>query len=288
VLVFDKDVATGHQICKALAARYRPSLVVYEKESPFNVLEQFDLIVAVMATGIVVRKLCKHLLDKWTDTPVVSVDSSLKCAVPVIGGHHGANDLALHLAEKLNLYPAITTATDAAGRPSLEAVASKMGAIVVNRDSSKEINLSYLRQDVPIIRLSGPKVLIIDDDVAVIKSRGGVVVGLGARKGVTSLEVVDAVKSALKLLDLTQKDIRVIATAWLKRAETGISKAAEELETEVIYLNEDVLNSQIVTTPSRAADLGLVGVAEPAALALSKKLVLPKSVYGRVTVALGE
>lgn len=288
MLVFDKDVATGHQICKALAARYRPSLVVYEKESPFNVLEQFDLIVAVMATGIVVRKLCKHLLDKWTDTPVVSVDSSLKCAVPVIGGHHGANDLALHLAEKLNLYPAITTATDAAGRPSLEAVASKMGAIVVNRDSSKEINLSYLRQDVPIIRLSGPKVLIIDDDVAVIKSRGGVVVGLGARKGVTSLEVVDAVKSALKLLDLTQKDIRVIATAWLKRAETGISKAAEELETEVIYLNEDVLNSQIVTTPSRAADLGLVGVAEPAALALSKKLVLPKSVYGRVTVALGE
>jgi cobalt-precorrin 5A hydrolase len=69
---------------------------------------------------------------------------------------------------------------------------------------------------------------------------------------------------------------------------SSCSKAAEELETEVIYLNEDVLNSQIVTTPSRAADLGLVGVAEPAALALSKKLVLPKSVYGRVTVALGE
>jgi len=81
-------------------------------------LVKFDLLVAVMAVGIVVRMICPSLKDKWTDRPVVAVDASLRSAVPIIGGHHGANDLAFHLYERLGTYPAITTATDAADRPS--------------------------------------------------------------------------------------------------------------------------------------------------------------------------
>ena len=112
-------------------------------------LESYDLVVAVMAVGIVVRGLCGHLKDKWTNKPVVAVDSSLSCAVPIVGGHHGANELALCLAEGLDLYPAITTATDSAGRPCLEGVAAKLGAEIVNRESSKAINLAFLRDRCP-------------------------------------------------------------------------------------------------------------------------------------------
>ena len=90
------------------------------------VLERYELVVAVMAVGIVVRSLCPHLKDKWTDRPVVAVDSSLSCAVPVVGGHHGANELARFLASQLGLFAAITTATDASGRPCLEEVATRL------------------------------------------------------------------------------------------------------------------------------------------------------------------
>jgi len=90
-----------------------------------RLLEKYDLLVAIMAVGIVTRSLCRHLQDKWRDRPVVAVDSALSCAVPVVGGHHGANDLALLLAERMGLYPAITTATDASGRPCLESVAGR-------------------------------------------------------------------------------------------------------------------------------------------------------------------
>ncbi|MGB3944345.1 MAG: cobalt-precorrin 5A hydrolase, partial [Methanothrix sp.] len=98
--------------------------------------------VAVMAVGIVVRMICPGLADKWTGTPVVAVDSSLRSAVPVVGGHHGGNDLALLLFEKLGTYPASTTATDAAGRPSLEGTAARLGARIVNRSSARDVNLA--------------------------------------------------------------------------------------------------------------------------------------------------
>ena len=266
-------------------------MVVYRKDHPeenLKSLEEFDLVVAVMAVGIVVRLICPALRNKWTDKPVVAVDASLQTAVPLVGGHHGANDLALHLHQKLGVYPAITTATDAAHRPSLEGAAERLGAHVVNKDSSKEVNLAFLRENVPVVRLAGPKIVLVDGNVAVLKSRGGVVVGLGARRGVDPSEVLEAVASALESAGRRVGEIRVIATAWIKIDEAGIERAAEELGCPVVYLDEEVLNAQSPTTESRAKDLGLVGVAEPAALALSEKLIMPKRVYGRVTVALGE
>jgi cobalt-precorrin 5A hydrolase len=172
-----------------------------------------------MATGIVVRLICPMLKDKWTDKPVVVVDSSLRWAIPVVGGHHGANELAMYLAERLELYPAITTATDAAGMNCLEKTADQLGAWVVNKNSSIDVNLAFLRGDVPVIRLKGPKVVLVDENVAVLKSKGGVVVGVGTRRGVSAQEVVKAVTSALKSIGKTSQDIRMMATAWIKRDE---------------------------------------------------------------------
>jgi cobalt-precorrin 5A hydrolase len=252
-----------------------------------KVLESYDLVVAVMAVGIVVRGICGHLKDKWTNKPVVAVDSSLSCAVPVVGGHHGSNELALFLAESFGLYPAITTATDSAGRPCLEEVAAKLGAEIVNRESSKAINLAFLRDSVPVLRLKGPEIVIVDEDVAVLKEKG-LVVGLGARKGVDTIEVLEAIDAALASIGRRREQIGVLATAWLKRDEKGITEATKILGKKVFYLSKEVLNAQAPTTPSRAIDLGLAGVAEPAVLALATNLILPKKAYGRVTVAIGE
>jgi cobalt-precorrin 5A hydrolase len=250
-------------------------------------LERYDLVVAIMAVGIIVRSLCRHLTDKWTDRPVVAVDSSLSYAVPVVGGHHGANELARFLADGLGLYAAVTTATDASGRPCLEDVAARLGAKIVNKESSKAINLAYLKEDVPILRLKGPKIVVVDDDVAVLKE-GGLVVGIGARKGVHASEVLQAIDEALSEAGKRRDEIAILATAWLKREEEGMQQAAGILGKEMICLSREALNSQVPSTPSRAGDLGLTGVAEPAVLALSTKLIFPKKAYGRVTVAIGE
>lgn len=286
-MVFPRDTQAGQKICSALEGEYKPSLVLFEKDRLGQALKNFDLVVAVMAVGIVVRLLCRHLQNKWVDAPVVAVDSSLCCTVPVVGGHHGANDLALYLHRELGLYPAITTATDASGRPSLEKMAASVGARIASPDSSKAINLAFLREDVPILRLKGPRIVIADSDVAILKGTG-IVVGVGARKGVSPKEVLEAISSALELAGRNQEEIRVLVTTDLKSDEEGLIEAARLLGKKLICLPAEVLNSQNATTPSRALDLGLVGVAEPAALALSEKLIMPKKAFGRVTVALGE
>ena len=139
----------------------------------------------------------------------------------------------------------------------------------------------------PVLRLNGPKIVIVDSDVAVLKGTG-LVMGVGTRRGVSAQEVLDALDSALQSVGRKREEIRVLATAWLKKDESGIKDAAKSLGKEVVYLSPEILNAQTTTTTSRAADLGLLGVAEPAALALSEKLVMPKRVYGRVTIAIGE
>jgi cobalt-precorrin 5A hydrolase len=169
----------------------------------------------------------------------------------------------------------------------LEAVASDIGAEMVNKESSKAINLAFLKDDVPILRLKGPKIVIVDKNVAVLKEKG-LIVGLGAKKGVNSKEVLEAIDAALASINKKRENIGVMATAWLKMNENGITEAARILEKKVLYLPKEVLNSQSPATPSRANDLGLAGVAEPAVLALATNLILPKKAYGRVTVAIGE
>jgi cobalt-precorrin 5A hydrolase len=270
-----------------LQESYSPTIILYEKEKLEMMLERYELVVAVMAVGIVVRMLCPHLKDKWTDRPVVAVDSSLSCAVPVVGGHHGANEMARFLAAGLGLFAAVTTATDASGRPCLEEVAAGLKATVVNKESSKAVNLAFLKEDVPVLRLKGPRIVIVDEDVAVLKTRG-LVVGIGARKGVSASEVLQAIDEALKETGKRREEIAILATADLKSEEEGMLQAAGILGKEMICLSKEALNSQAPSTASRARDLGLNGVAEPSVLALATKLIFPKKAYGRVTVAIGE
>ena len=51
-----------------------------------------------MSMGIVVRKIAPLLDDKWTDPAVVVVSPDFRYAIPLLGGHHGANELAKELA----------------------------------------------------------------------------------------------------------------------------------------------------------------------------------------------
>ncbi|MDD1742189.1 MAG: cobalt-precorrin 5A hydrolase [Methanotrichaceae archaeon] len=287
MLVFARDWDKGKKICQALATKYISSLVFYEKEDIGEILKKFDFIVGVMAVGILVRSICGHIKDKWSDTPVVALDSALSCAVPVIGGHHGANELAKYLATQLNLFPAITTATDSKGKKNLEFIANAINAEIINKEVSKELNLTFLRQDVAVLRLKGPKIVVIDQDVAVLKT-SGLIVGLGTRRGVKAQEVLDALDAALQSVGRKREEIGTIVTAWLKREEIGITEAAKSLGKEVIYLDAEILNIQKPITDSRAIDIGLKGVAEPAVLAIATKLIMPKKVFGRVTIAIGE
>ena len=248
-------------------------------------------VIALMATGIAVREIAPLLKGKWVDPPVVAVDDRLDYAIPIVGGHHGGNEIARELhKEGVVRLAVISTATEALDVPSVEALAARENRTIMNRASTRTINTTSLFKPVEVAHLSGPKIVIVDDDVAVLTSTKGTAlsVGVGARKGIGKSVVLDAIRSGLAELDASINDVRTIATAYLKLGEQGISEAAFELGKPLAFVPKQVINATLGQTSSRSEMLGLSGVAEPCALALSNlsELLLPKRVYGGVTVAI--
>jgi cobalt-precorrin 5A hydrolase len=244
-------------------------------------------IIALMSMGIVVRKIAPLLSDKWNDPAIVVVGPDLAYAIPLIGGHHGANDLAKELAP-LGIRPVITTATEATGRDSVESVAQRTGSDILNRDSTRQVNASMLGSDVPVHAVSGPGIVIAGPDVAVLLRKGTYTVGLGCRKGVKAEEVLDALQKAFERSQIQKGDVIIYATTVRKAGETGLIKAVSVLSGNLIFLDDDTINAQAQISPSRASKIGLNAVAEPCALAVAKKkeLIMRKTVFGRVTVAI--
>lgn len=244
-------------------------------------------IVAIMSMGIVVRSIAPLLLDKWNDPAVVVVSPDLAYAIPLIGGHHGANKLAKELSA-LGIRPVITTATEATGRDSVEIIGEQYGCDIVNRESTRQVNAAILDIDVPVFAVKGPGIVIAGPAVSILVKRGEYTVGIGCRKGVKMQEVLDAIRNAFAETGITDNDVLVYATTQKKSGETGLSEAISALSGNLIFLDDETINAQKGIFLSRATKIGLLGVAEPCALAVAKRrqLVMGKKVYGRVTVAI--
>ncbi len=281
IITFPRNLAVAERI-----KEFTGGEIIPYSEEVFKEAFEYDFVIAIMAVGIAVRKIAPLVRDKWSDPAVVVVDSGLNFAVPVLGGHHGGNKLARKLGG-LGAVPVITTATEVMGKVSVESIADKLGAGIVNRDSTKKVNMALLDKDVEVLCVKGPKILLVDDEVAVLK-RNGLVVGIGANSGVTMSEVVDAVRNALSEISAGIEDVRFFASAIIKENEMGMIDAAAAFRKELKFVPHELINSIWPPTFSKARALGLNGVCEPAALALSeeKKLLLKKRIYGNVTIAI--
>lgn len=256
-----------------------------------EVMEMYEVIIAIMSIGIVVRGLAPLITDKWFDPAVVVIDESLHYAIPLLGGHHGANEMAFLLFDSGIVHQSIiTTATDAIGVMNVESIARELDYSVTNRKSTNSINVQFLNEPVEVVRLEGPKIVIVDDNVAVLSKTSGreLILGVGARKGVPKDMVCDAVFCALHKIHASLDDVKTLATADIKSNEEGIFFAAEELGKPLALVPSSLINKMHVVTKSHAEKVGLIGVAEPSALALSnlQELVLKKTTYGKVTVAI--
>ncbi|PHQ66332.1 MAG: precorrin-3B methylase, partial [Sneathiella sp.] len=69
-------------------------------------------ILGICASAILIRCLAPALNNKLVEPPVVAVADDGSNIVPLLGGHHGANDLARDIADALQGHAAVTTASD--------------------------------------------------------------------------------------------------------------------------------------------------------------------------------
>ena len=294
IISFGRKMETAEEIEAELADRYEAiDIIEYHGDVFEEHWGEYDCFVGLMASGIAMRKTAHLLDDKWDDPAICVVDEELTWAIPITGGHHGANQVAQDLAT-MGAIPAMTTASEAAGKQGVEARAKAMDTHVVNGRSTIKTNLAVLDDDLgPVARLDGPKAVLVGDDVTVLKRNkdDGIVIGTGSVSGASKDSFIAAWAEALDRTEYDLDDVEFVATATRKEDEAGLIEAVSELDLGLVAFDKETLLDHEGPTPSKSKELiGWPGVSEASAIAggAQQELVLEKIGYeNEVTVAIG-
>jgi len=272
-------------------------------------------IVAIMASGAVIRLLAEVLVDKNSEPPVLVIAEDGSSVVPLLGGHHGANELARKLSEAIGSHAAITTAGDL--RFGLALDNPPPGWELVNPENAKPVMAALLGGEE--VRLQGRYLnaakwlmesnLPLDDDGECVISIAELereylplelmfhpkrhVIGIGCERNATADEVIGLVEDTLAQNNIPKTCIAAIASIDLKSDEFAIHEAARRLNVPARFFPAAVLEEETsrLVHPSDVvfAEVGCHGVAEGAALACTGKdgeLLVPKVKSKRATAAI--
>jgi len=270
-------------------------------------------IVLCMAVGAAVRLIAPHLAGKHTDPAVVSVDDGGAFAVALVGGHHGANELADRVAEALGAQPVVTTASDRLGLPALDQLGTGLGLRLdpASRGAAAAVGAALIggaqihrwrsrpwpTGPLPdtVVDSSAPRApgLAVTDELVelpgpmLLYRPRSLVVGVGSATGVEAAEVGALIDQSLAEAGLSPLSVAHLATVDRRAAEPGILAAAEARGWPVVAHPAGLLAEVEVPNPSEVvlAEIGIPSVAEAAALAGGGELLVPKRKRPAVTVA---
>ena len=266
-------------------------------------------IVAVMASGALLRCLAPVLGDKRDEPLVLTISEDGSSVVPLLGGHHGANDLARRLAEALGAHAAVTTASDTALGVALdepptgyELAAGEHKAVVAAMLAGEAVriegDLPWLEglKQAPDARVT----LRLSDEIEPVAEALELVfrprrfaLGLGCERGVPGETLLAHARALLADAGIAAGSLACVASLDLKADEVAIHEVAAALGAPVRFFDAATLEREVprLRNPSKVvfAEVGCHGVAEGAALASvgpDGALVVPKRAGERVTAAL--
>lgn len=270
-------------------------------------------IIGICAAGILIRAVAPHLSDKRAEPPVIAVAEDGSSVVPLLGGHHGANDLARRIAAALGVQAAVTTAGDLRlgvaldeppegwrmqdpGRMKAVAAALLAGekAVIENETSADAGWLAGLPQ-----AAAGTQRILIstraDAAADLVYHPQTLVLGIGCERLAAGDEVIGLARQGLKDANLAAHSVACVASIALKAAEPAIHALAAELGVPARFFSAEELEREAprLQHPSEIVfqETGCHGVAEGAALAAvgaSGELVQGKIRSKRATCAIAQ
>ena len=271
-------------------------------------------IVGVCASGILIRSLAGSLSDKRAEPPVVAVAEDGSGIVPLLGGHRGANRLALAIAEVTGGHACVTTAGDIGLGLALDD--PPPGWRVGNPGKAKAITQTLLA--------GGPVSLVIEAGDASWISRSGanfsdkapvavrvtdrtvsdpgddlilhppvLALGVGCERGADAAEVIDLCETTLRDAGLAAGAVACVVSLDLKSDEAAVHALADHLGVPARFFPAERLEAETprLVNPSDVVfeEVGCHGVAEGAALAttgLGGELAVEKKKSVRATCAI--
>lgn len=273
-------------------------------------------IVGVCAAGILVRALAPAIADKAAEPPVVAVAEDGGVAVPLLGGHRGANRLARTIAGVTGGTAAITTGGDV--RLGLALDDPPPGWRVANREAAKGVTAALLAgEPVALVVDAGDAADVswLTDSRAAFTEDGGLAVrvtdravaepgadlvlhppvlavGVGCERGCGAEELAGLVERTLTGAGLAAGAVACVVSLDLKADEAAVHALAEALGAPARFFTAGELEAEAprLANPSDVVfeAVGCHGVAEGAALAAAGPggaLVVEKNTTARATCA---
>jgi cobalt-precorrin 5A hydrolase/precorrin-3B C17-methyltransferase len=269
-------------------------------------------IIGVCAAGILIRAISPNLANKMAEPPVIALAEDGSVAVPLLGGHHGANRLARRIADVLDGSAAITTASDLGLGLALDEVPE--GWTVSNPEAAKSLTAAMLAGESVRLAVDGGDDAWPDsapfsdrgDLTLLVTDRAGcegvktlvvhppvLALGVGCERGVDAAELQALVDETLAGAGLAAGAVAAVTSLDLKSDEPAVLACAEHLGLTVRLVTAADLESETprLANPSEAVfrEVGCHGVAEAAALALAgpeAELIIPKRKSSRATCAI--
>ena len=265
-------------------------------------------VVGVCAAGILIRAVAPHLADKFAEGAVVAVAEDGASAVPLIGGHHGANGLARRCAGILGGHAAVTTAGDTRFGVALDeppagwrvanpqAAKAVMAALLAGDPVALEGEAGWLA-DLPFAGQGDHRVVVtekaaVGDAMTLVLHPPRLAVGVGCERDCEPAELVDLVRATLAEAGLAEGAVACVGSIDLKADEPAVIAAAAALDAPLVLFDAATLETMTprLAHPSDVvfAEVGCHGVSEGAALAAAgaqASLVVAKRKTRRATCA---
>jgi cobalt-precorrin 5A hydrolase/precorrin-3B C17-methyltransferase len=270
-------------------------------------------IIGIGAGGILIRAVAPLLAGKNAEPPLVAVAEDGSAAVPLLGGHHGANRLARAIAALTGGVAAITTAGDL--RLGLALDEPPSGWRIADPERAKGVVAALLAgEGVALVEEAGggawlrasgvdwqegggKRVVVTDraippDADTLVFHPPVLALGIGCERGVATGEIAELAQAALAAAGLAPAAVAAVVSLELKRAEPGIHALAASFGVPARFFPAARLLAETdrLSARSQAAfrATGCWGVAEGAALAAvgaDGALVVPKRRSRRATCA---
>lgn len=318
---------SGLNVARAIAAETGATIHGYAPRVSDGLVERFDdvrshlhtlfragtPIIAVMASGAVIRLLAPCLTDKRNEPPVISVADDGSAVVPLLGGHHGANDLARRIGRALGVAAAVTTAGDARFGVALDdpppghVLANPQDAkgfmadmlagapVVVDPDAGWLGDADLVRSDDAMHRIVVTTGDMAGDAMTLVFHPQRLVVGVGCERGCAPAELAGLVDKTLAAAGLSRHAVAVVASIDVKADEAAVHAVADHLGVPARFFDAATLERETprLENPSDVvfAEVGCHGVAEGAALAsvgAEGKLIVSKQKSQRATCAVAQ
>lgn len=279
-----------------------------------QLFEQYDYLICIMATGIVVRSIAPYIASKFQDPGVIVLDERGRYAISLLSGHMGgANEMTRKVSDLIQAEPIITTATDVHEKAALDCILKDLKAYTKDlRENVKAVNYGlisgeqiglyikggYQVDERGLIRLNGleeenlkkqlgemDQVIYISHEaqtdfshpnlIKVVPRR--LVLGVGCKKDTPVEHMLEAFEKYMAHQGLDPYSIALVGSIELKKEEKAIQALAKKLEVPF-----EVVSDQAVAEVEHLfkgsdfvkKNVGVSCVAEPAAYLLGARKVI--------------